>query len=624
MNKNKIFIKLFAMTAGVVLIILSLQFIFQYFWLEKFYVYNKTQNLTNALTDLKEKIEKNSMYDEKVKHAINQVSLANDIFIGISDTYGMPLYGFDENSYPYILIKDANQEMYKVYMESFLDNQELLERLEKKKQIKIQGILQVNVKEVYPETITIDMKNFSEQRYDLDIESSLLYGTIEEVEFFEDDMDRQPFSTESMEIQMPEIKAIELNGIIVDTNLDDKENYGMEYRKDQLFKEYISFLDQEKNISAIFDNNKIFQYSKLDTFTGIKNMVFIQPLLLENKGPMLMFAVTSLQSINETTNIMKSYFLVVLLVAMLLAIIASYFYSKRITIPLLHLNDVTKKMAHLDFSQECKINSNDEIADLADNINIMSENLQKTLNKVKRSNEKLKEDIELKEKIEQYRKRFIADVSHELKTPLTVMKGVCEGIIDGIYDRKDNQHFKNILNEVNDMSRLVYDLLEISKLESGEVPLDISIFQLSDVVYKIHSKFKPLIENKNLQVSLTLSEDFVKGDENKLERVIGNLYHNAILYTPENGKIDIYMLIDFNICYFVIENSPAKIPKDDISKIWQPFYRVEKSRNRSSGGSGLGLYLAKEILEKNGCKYGIKNTATGVRVHFSLERVDVF
>ncbi|GAA0179975.1 hypothetical protein SH2C18_27510 [Clostridium sediminicola] len=252
----------------------------------------------------------------------------------------------------------------------------------------------------------------------------------------------------------------------------------------------------------------------------------------------------------------------------------------------------------------------------------MSNKLQKTLDEVKKSNEKLKQDIILREEMDQFRKRFIADASHELKTPLTVMKGICEGVRDGIYDGNDNENFKNILNEINDMSKLVHDLLESSKLESCNVESKTRIFQLSDVVLKTHSKLKHLIEDKKLKVLLELYEDFVLADEDKIERVISNLYCNAVQYTPEEGEINICMKKEEDKCFLIIENSPAKIPKKDLGKIWEPFYRVEKSRNKTLGGSGLGLNMAKTIFESHDSEYGIENTSTGVRVYFCLKRIE--
>ncbi|QZY55823.1 sensor histidine kinase [Crassaminicella profunda] len=624
MKKNKIFIKLFAMTAGVVMILLVMQFIFQYFWLEKFYVYNKKETISNELIMLKGKLENGFINQENINKTLNQYSRENDIFIGISNSQGIPQYGLDgEGSLSYIEIEDDQKENYKIYMNAFSNEQDLIGGLKISKKIQVQGsIMNTKEKNVYPESITLENKKFSAKKdgeitsgivitKDIEIDDALVVGNVE---------------GNSIELnidwtEIPKPQEIRLKGSIIDMNLMSEDDYGIEYRRSQLLQEIFSFLGQQKDLNTIFRENKMMQYTKVDSFTGIKNIIFVQPLFIKNKEPRLMFAVSSLQPIEETTDIMKTYFLFALIIAMLVAIMVSFLYSKKFTKPLLHLNGVTKNMADLDFSHKCRIHTNDEIEDLAENINSMSDKLKRTLEEVKESNEKLKEEIIFKEKMEQFRKRFIADASHELKTPLTVMKGICEGVVDGIYDYNDHDHFKKMLNEINDMSQLVYDLLEISKLESGKVPFKKEIFQLCDVVLKIHGKLKPLLERKELKVQLDLAEDFIIGDEDKIERVIRNLYSNAVQYTPENGEINIYIHHDQDHCYVNIENSPAKISKDDLSKIWEPFYRIEKSRNKALGGTGLGLHMVKGILDKHDSEYGIENTEKGVKVYFSLQRI---
>lgn len=624
MKKNKIFIKLFGMTAGVIIIVLLIQFIFQYFWLEKFYVYNKKENISNELTILRQDIEKNSINKEKTEKYLKECSIENNMFIGIYNDKGIPQYGIDqESNVSYIQIKDSKMGTYKIYINSFSRDKEFIEKLKLDKKIKIQGLLEdEKEKNVYPSIITINNKKFLADE-DTGIMDNIMPE--ESIDIKENEEFEKPLIIDNGEGAMVEIedlplsKPINLEGSIVNINIVDKASYRIEYLENQLFEEVFSFLKKEKNLNSFFENNKIIKYTKVDSFTGMKNIIFVQPLFINSKKPMLMFAVSSLESVKETTQIMKTYFLFVLIIAMFLAIIIVYIYSKKITKPLLHLNIVTKKMAKLDFSKKCNVHTNDEIEYLAENINYMSEKLKVTLKEVKHSNEKLKEEILFKEKMDEFRKRFIADASHELKTPLTVMKGICEGLLDGIYDCNDQQYFENILNQTNDMSKLVYDLLNISKLELEGTVFKSNVFQLCDVVLKVHGKLKPLIDNKNLKVQLDLTEEFVSADENKIQRVVQNIYSNAIRYTPENGEINICINTDKDKCYLNIENSPAEISNDDLLKVWEPFYRVEKSRNKDLGGTGLGLHMVKKILDKHKSDYGIKNTQKGVKVYFSLD-----
>lgn len=642
MYKNKIVIKLFTVTAGVLLAFLAIQFLFQYVWMEKFYIYHKEKNIIESLENLEEKIEKNKSNKEKIDKDLYEFSQENNAFAGIANKYGIFQYGLEINKLSYINVKGKDNEFYKIFIDDLLSyNESLRDLLQKGKDIKVQGQLDAKEKTIYPKSIIID-----DQKFLLPMEQvSFILETAENVELGSEKVPSTPISIkdgtdslkieEGIEIFLEEgiaiedgkdfiqieaasvLEKIDLNGVIDDLNLLDKKRYGMDYQKEQLRKEFYTYLDEQKNIENVLKAKEIIKYIKIDTFTGRKNMVFIEPLIFENKEPMILFVVSSLEPIKETTTIMKSYFIWILLIAMILAIVAAYFYSKKITKPLLHMNDVTKDMAKLDFSHTCKVETEDELGALAQNINILSEKLKKNLAELQGANEKLKKDIDLKGKMEQMRKNLIADISHELKTPLTVMKGICEGMSDGIYDVKNPEYLKRVLEEINNMGDLVYDLLEISKIESGEVPLNKSIFQLSDVILKVHRQFKTLIKEKNLQVTLELNEDFVLADESQIEKVIRNLYANAVNYTPKDGKIIITMKTS-QVCNFSIENTPAHIPNTDLERILEPFYRVEKSRNKALGGSGLGLYIVKNILERHNSDYDIENTKTGVKVSFSL------
>jgi signal transduction histidine kinase len=266
---------------------------------------------------------------------------------------------------------------------------------------------------------------------------------------------------------------------------------------------------------------------------------------------------------------------------------------------------VTSRIAHVDFSEKCGVNTHDEIEDLAMNINNMSDQLEATLNQLK---------------------YFLADASHELKTPLTVVKGIVEGLIDGVYDSGDVENYNKIIAEVNDMSGLVHDLLEISKMETGQVEISSNIFLLSDIVLDVHDKLQPLIKKKNIEVKLFLTDFFVEGDEERIKKVVRNLYTNAIKYTKSDGEILISTLDSDGRGSFEIKNSPARISDEDLNNLWKPFYRAEKSRNKSLGGSGLGLYMVKEILERHGAEYGIENFEDGVKAYFyiSLKSSEIY
>ncbi|WP_066504561.1 sensor histidine kinase [Abyssisolibacter fermentans] len=622
MRKRSIVTKLFAITALLLLIFFSMQFIFQYFWLEKFYIYNKNKEIIQNVSMLKEKLEKDLLNDKEINKLLMILSEENNASSGIVNIYGIPKYGLNGGSnVSHIKIKDSKDDEYLVYIEKFLRYPDFQKLLQNKKNINITGrVISGKEKEIYPATISIDDKTFGLQSSDT--EAIVISERKDNDNETKRNVEENEQSSDYKKTYVLIPAVVEIDGIIENIQLMEQKDYVMEYKKNQLMKEVSLFLQENKDIKALFSNSELVHYVKVDPITGIKNIIFVQPVFLNNEEPTFMFTLTSLQSITEAIDIMKLYFFIIFLIVLAAAVIASYFYSKLITKPLLQINKVTKQMARLDFSNQCNMKKEDEIGELAKNINSLSVKLKEAKEKLETANQKLLEDIEVKEKVEQFRKEFIANVSHELKTPLTVAKGICEGIRDGIYDSNNAEYISQILNEINGMNGLVYNLLQSSKIQIEVQPLKNEIFQLSDVILKVHNRFKTFAKDKKIQVMMELTDEFVMADEDKIETVIGNLYSNSIKYSSTGEKIRIKMETKQEQCMCTIENSGVKIPKEELLNIWEPFYRIEKSRNKELGGSGLGLYIVKQILDKHKSKYGIQNTEWGVKVYFSLTKID--
>jgi len=573
--------------------------------------------MENVVT-LKDKLENNLLNDKEIDKLLIMLSEENNSSSGIVNIYGIPKYGFDgNNNVSQIKIKDTKGDEHLIYIEKFLRYPSFDNSLQNKKNINIKGYkLPGKEKEMYPSTIEVDGKVFGAQSSNLE---SIVISKTEDMIKKSVDYNEETNNHKNADVLIPILS--EIDGIIEDIQLTEQKDYVMEYKKNQLMKEVSLFLQENKDVKELFLNRELVHYSKVDPITGIKNLVFIQPVFLNNEEPMFLFSLTSLQSINEVTDIMENYFLITFLIVLAAAVIAAYFYSKIITKPLLKINNVTKQMAGLDFSNQCNMKKEDEIGELGKNINILSVKLKEAVGELETTNERLLEDIEVKEKVDQIRKEFIANISHELKTPLTVAKGICEGIRDGIYDPTNIQYINQVLNEINGMNGLVYNLLEASKIQVEVQQLRNDIFQLSDVVLKVHNRLKSLAQDKNIEVMMELTDDFVMADEQKIETVIENLYSNSIRYSTVGEKIRIKMETTQGKCLCTIENSGAKIPAEELYKIWDPFYRIEKSRNKDLGGTGLGLYIVKQILDNHKSEYGIENTEWGVKAYFSLQVV---
>ncbi|MEA1961219.1 MAG: HAMP domain-containing sensor histidine kinase [Bacillota bacterium] len=256
---------------------------------------------------------------------------------------------------------------------------------------------------------------------------------------------------------------------------------------------------------------------------------------------------------------------------------------------------------------------------MAESLNILSRKLDTSLKDLQEANEQLLEDMEKERQQELKRKEFVASVSHELKTPLGIIKGFAEGIKDGIHQNKQDYYLDVIINEIETMDDLVMEMLELSRFELGNYKLSRQEFAMDSLVMEFNQRFRYLIDERHLKTHFDIEECNVLADREKIEKVLNNLYSNAIRYSINEGSINIKLKKQKNnmICYS-IENTGVHIPEDELDKIWDRFYRIEKSRNRVSGGTGLGLLIVKNILQMHESDFGAINTDKGVEFYFSL------
>ena len=616
MKKDKIANKLFFLIGMSLVILLSLQMIFQSLYLDKYYLHTKKERISKKLVKISKEISEIPL--EEINKNLLKFSEEIGGATGIIDLYGITLYGFNTQR-SFMEVKTKEGSVYKVYLEGFLAQGEVIPYLKEKAEVKVTGIegMSEGVTEFYPSQIEIKV---GEESYTIkalepivgvnQIDSSIRVSQQALVTLNTKEV-HMPSSTLASTIAVAEPIAVE--GVIGTLYIPGESTYGNAYRESALIQETNDFIyEQIVNNQSLMAYEPII-YEKLDTYIGVNNIIGMIPTFLKDR-PVLLTSMVSLQGIEEATGIMNQYVLISFIIVLLIALIGAYWYSKKLTKPLIELRNVTTAIARLDFSKYCEVRSEDEIGELASNINQMSHKLEESLNT-------LKKDIELKDHLEAQRKQLIADVSHELKTPLTVMKGICSGLIDGIYSGQDTKNFEAMLGQVNQMSDLVQELLEVSRLEA-EVSLDQEVFMLSDTVFKVHKSFKTLVREKELRLILNLEEYFVLGDRKKIECVIRNLYNNAIFYTPCGESIEIVIeKIGSRVC-FRIMNKGVSIPLELQEKIWEPFYRIDQSRNKKLGGSGLGLYMVKCILEKHCSSYGMMSDSNSVTFWFDLEVIE--
>ena len=327
----------------------------------------------------------------------------------------------------------------------------------------------------------------------------------------------------------------------------------------------------------------------------------------------------SLQVLGEMLSVFTNYYIFIFLILAILVLFFAIWLTEHITKPLLHMKRVTANIANINFSEKCKVTSDDELEELATNINVMSDNLNKTLTQLKDANERLQDDIARERGFEQMRSNFFSTISHELKTPLTIIKGIATRVKSKQMSQDEVKvQLESIVEEVDRMTMMVQDTLNYMKMENPEDVLEYSSFNLKMLIEHLNKKVEHLMGEKCLHIHLDLDDVYVEADSDQIMTAVTNLYSNAIRYTPDGDHIYVTLKRQEDKVKFEIENTGIFIPESEIERIWEPFYRLEKSRNRDSGGTGLGLLITSKILQMHHSKYGVMNTDRGVKFYFDL------
>lgn len=354
----------------------------------------------------------------------------------------------------------------------------------------------------------------------------------------------------------------------------------------------------------------------------IKTKYLTLRFFLNNKD--VLVYMLPLAAISQSVDITNKFLLITGVLITILAIVFAYVFSKKFTRPILEINTITQHMAKQDFSKKCKIYSADEIGELASNINYMSHQLESTIKQLNEKNEKLMEDIEREKQIDEMRKEFISSVSHELKTPITLIQGYAEGLKSNVNEDEQsrNLYCDVIMDEASKMDKLAKDLLNLSQLESGFFKLEPQDFNICNVIDKLVEKFKPIFEQKNIAIELENEADcIIRGDVIRIEQVLVNFINNAINHIDNEKIIRLSVKSIEKQIRVSIYNTGKWIPEKSLQKIWDSFYKVDKARTRSYGGTGLGLSIVQSILKLHNSNFGVHNVDGGVEFWFELDMV---
>lgn len=328
-------------------------------------------------------------------------------------------------------------------------------------------------------------------------------------------------------------------------------------------------------------------------------------LALEN-GTYTLQITRSARAVNQLTETFWRLLPIVGIAVLAISLIASYFVTRLLTKPILEISDISKRLTSLDMTWRCDTSRTDEVGTLALNLNTMAARLDSTLKELSAANEKLQADIEQERRQEKLRVDFFRAVSHELKTPITVLKGELEGMIYQVGEYKDRDtHLRQSLRTVNDMELLVKEILSASRMAGSDFSLTLSDVDLSQLVRECCRKWQGTAEDREQRFHAEIEDGRTcQGDMALLQKAVSNIIGNAVAHSPSQAEISVTLTGNT----LQVRNSGVSIDSADLEKIFEPFYRVDRSHNRNTGGSGLGLYIVKTILERHGFSFRMNST----------------
>ena len=328
-------------------------------------------------------------------------------------------------------------------------------------------------------------------------------------------------------------------------------------------------------------------------------------LALEN-GTYTLQITMSARAVNQLTETFWRLLPIVGIAVLAISLIASYFVTRLLTKPILEISDISKRLTSLDMTWRCDTSRTDEVGTLALNLNTMAARLDSTLKELSAANEKLQADIEQERRQEKLRVDFFRAVSHELKTPITVLKGELEGMIYQVGEYKDRDaHLRQSLRTVNDMELLVKEILSASRMAGSDFSLTLSDVDLSQLMRECCRKWQGAAEDREQRFQAEIEDGRTcQGDMALLQKAVSNIIGNAVVHSPSQTEIIVTLAGNT----LQVRNNGVSIDSADLEKIFEPFYRVDRSHNRNTGGSGLGLYIVKTILERHGFSFRMNST----------------
>ncbi len=363
-------------------------------------------------------------------------------------------------------------------------------------------------------------------------------------------------------------------------------------------------------------------YDIYEIYDKRTNSNFIELFQVDIEDGNFILLRTNVESLQANANIANTFLAYAGIVVAALVSIVLFFATRSFVRPLEELSKIATKMSHLDFDVKYHVTTKDEIGQLGQSINLLSEKLEKTISDLKSANNQLQTDIEQKVQIDEMRKEFLSNVTHELKTPIALIQGYAEGLKDNITEDLESREFycDVIIDEADKMNKMVKKLLTLNQIEFGNNMVEMERFDIVALVRSVLEFSNILIKQNEIKVFFQQSEPVdVWADEYMIEEVVTNYLTNAIHHAKNEKVVDIKIIKKENAVRISVFNTGEPIPEEDIEKIWIKFYKVDKARTREYGGSGIGLSIVKAIMESHNKPYGVINHSNGVEFWFELD-----
>ena len=386
------------------------------------------------------------------------------------------------------------------------------------------------------------------------------------------------------------VMIISSNRAIVRSSVNDNQVILMEFMN-------ILFGDDRNQTEILQRSDNYVIQKQTDTRLSSEYMVLYGTL---SNGNLILMR-TAVESIRESAKISNQFLVYVGVLAIAISAIVTVFVSKRITTPISELTDISKRMTELDFDAKyvSKGHRKNEIDELGEHFNRLSCALESTISELKSANNELKQDIEKKTEIDEMRKEFLSNVSHELKTPLTSMKVLADSLVgqEGVPEELYQEFMGDITAEIDRENKIITDLLSLVKMDKKAADLNVEHLNINQLLEDILKRLRPIADKRHIDLILDSFRPVEADvDEVKFTLAVSNLVENGIKYNVDDGWVRVTLDADHKYFYVKVADSGMGIPEESIGRIFERFYRVDKSHSKEIGGTGLGLAITRSAV----------------------------